>query len=211
MDLSVLNQDGQHLFSTLHTATTLKHTYLAGGTALAFQLQHRYSFDLDFFAQSLPRLDTWEDEMRHLGSFTLLHTHEQGFVGRINTVQISVTTFTHQLLEKPTLFHNIPIATLSDIAAMKLFALLGRSTRRDVYDLYFLAKHFSLTEMLVLFEHKFESIDVSEPLILKSLANVITIPDEPVDLIQPVTWQDVCMFWQHEVKQYMSDFENTTP
>lgn len=205
MDLSVLNTTGQDLFPKLHTASVHQNAYLAGGTALALQLKHRYSFDFNFFTPKLPKYAIWEQEMRSLGEFQPLQTHNQGHIGYVNQVQISLTTYKHKLLTGTLNFHSIRILQLEDLAAMKLFALLDRRRRRDIYDLYFLAQRFDLTEMLIFFEYKYSGVEISEPVILKRLNELDSIPDEPVNLIQAVSWDEVKNFWQKEVKRYVRD------
>jgi hypothetical protein len=46
---------------------SIQSAYLAGGTALAFQLGHRVSADLDFFSSQNPPYTALLDEMRERG------------------------------------------------------------------------------------------------------------------------------------------------
>jgi len=205
MDLSVLNPSGQEVFPKLHTVSVHKDAYLAGGTAVALHLNHRHSYDLDMFAPELPSVDDWEEDMHKLGDFEVLHLHPQSYVGKINDVQISLATYRHALLEKPTLFHNVRVAGIKDLAAMKLFTLLDRSRRRDVYDLYFIAQEHDLTDMLIYFEYKFEGVEISGPIILKFLSTLDEMEREEVKLIRDVSWDEVKNFWRREVKKYAKD------
>ena len=60
---------------------------------------------------------------------------------------------------------------------MKLYTLLTRTRKRDIYDLYFLAKNISLDEMMLLFEYKYEGVKISEPVILKALSDFEDVPE----------------------------------
>ena len=46
----VLSKNAKQSLALLAKSKILKSAYLAGGTALALQLGHRYSYDLDFFS-----------------------------------------------------------------------------------------------------------------------------------------------------------------
>lgn len=151
MDLTVLNPKTQNLLPKLGTLGFFKDAYLGGGTALALQISHRRSYDPDFFINKLPPLPNWQKELSSIGSFKFLHAHEQGYLGLLNKVQISLTSYPYPLLERCQVHQNLKIAGLKDLAAMKLFALLTRTRKRDIIDLYFLAKNFTLDEMFIFF------------------------------------------------------------
>jgi len=62
---------------------------------------------------------------------------------------------------------GIRMASLKDIAAMKLNAIAGRGSRKDFVDLFFLLKKFDLNEMMNFFIEKYSS--TSPFLVMKSL------------------------------------------
>jgi hypothetical protein len=51
--------------------------------------------------------------------------------------------------------NHIRLASTVDIAAMKVYAAEGRGTRKDFVDIYFLLKHYSLTELLTFYREKY--------------------------------------------------------
>ena len=51
---------------------------------------------------------------------------------------------------------------------MKLSAIAGRGKKKDFYDIYFLLRHYSLPQMLELYEQKFEAASIFH--LLKSLS-----------------------------------------
>lgn len=206
MDISVLNPAGQQLFAHLGALDVHRDAYLAGGTALALQLRHRYSYDFDFFTQELPSLENWRKSLEEVGELKVESTHPQGYLGNLNGVQISLSVYRHPLLKKPQVFYGTRVATLEDIAPMKLFVLLERTRKRDVYDLYFLAQEFGLVEMMIFFEHKMEGSEISEPVILKALNDLEDVEDEPIRLIREASWQEVKDFWYREVAEYTKKY-----
>jgi hypothetical protein len=123
--------------------------YLAGGTAIAFHLQHRRSNDLDLFGpanasfspfQALARSDSSAVRVVTVGEATL-HMEIRG-------VPIDVVRYPYPPLQKPTRGPaGFPVAGLVDLATNKLAAICKRGLKRDFWDLYVIAQSgFSLAE-----------------------------------------------------------------
>lgn len=53
MDMEVLDSVGYEICRNIAKSNLSKKFYLAGGTALALQLRHRKSYDLDFFQKEV--------------------------------------------------------------------------------------------------------------------------------------------------------------
>jgi hypothetical protein len=78
-----------------------------------------------------------------------------------------IVNYIYPWLFQPISSNDLVLASLEDIAAMKLSAITGRGTRKDFIDMFFLLKHFSLQQMLVFYQQKYS--DGNEFLVLKSL------------------------------------------
>jgi predicted nucleotidyltransferase component of viral defense system len=143
--------------------------YLAGGTALAIHLSHRISVDLDWFtpnpfadgmilAQSLRNSDV-DLEIEQVSQGTL---H-----GRVKGVRVTFLQYQYPFL-KPIEHWNemsCPLASLEDIACMKLSAVAQRGARKDFCDIYALGKNiFSLSQMLGFYQKKFSIRDIGSVL-----------------------------------------------
>jgi len=111
--------------------------YLAGGTALALQIGHRRSVDLDFFNDQpikktlLPKL---EERFAVALSPTVRSTSELTVF-----IQEVKTTFLHYpfpLLEEMVKGGIVRMASIRDIASMKAYTLGRRGTLKDYVDLY---------------------------------------------------------------------------
>ncbi len=131
-----------------------KQFYLAEGTAVALHLGHRRSYDLDFFTTerefpvSLPR-----QELESVGTLEILHEGKGTFVGKLNGIQVSFFIYPYRLLEPLVLLEGIQIASLPDLAAMKLEAIASRGVKRDFVDLYQICQvAIPLREVIRLFE-----------------------------------------------------------
>lgn len=127
--------------------------YLAGGTALAIQIGHRTSVDFDFYTQhhfqsgSLARLvyraldDRWEIEItRDLDDTFDLTTKPD--------IHLSCFYYEYPLLCPARVIMGVSVASLQDIAAMKILAISQRGRHRDFVDLYYLLGHFTVEEMI---------------------------------------------------------------
>jgi hypothetical protein len=176
------------LLKDLMKLEALQDFYLVGGTALALQIGHRISEDLDFFLdgpldhdkilEALP-LDTIEKARRPI------------FYGvYINGIKCDFATNTFPrklpLLE----VEGIRMAQPLEIAAMKLWAITRRGAKKDFWDLHFLLKQFELMEMLTFFRTKYPSV---EPMMVaRSLAYFVEAEeDEDPKPILAAKWGDV--------------------
>ena len=124
----------------------LKGWTLAGGTALAIQLGHRLSEDLDFMRWQTrrdERMDVdWPTIRRQLESVGevqsmdfLDHNHVEFIVSRVKLSFYARESKSPVVTTVPFL-NNIVLADMEAIAAMKMEVMLRRSKFRDYYDLY---------------------------------------------------------------------------
>ena len=111
--------------------------YLAGGTALALQIGHRRSVDLDFFCNEpikktlLPKLEEhWKVDLaptvRSVSELTVF----------IEGVKTTFLHYPFQLLREVVKGGIVPLASVRDIASMKAYTLGRRGTLKDYVDLY---------------------------------------------------------------------------
>jgi hypothetical protein len=166
--------------------------YLAGGTALAIQLGHRLSIDLDWFsAKDFPRT-ALRETLSAVGRFELTGEEEGTMHGLLDDVRISFLRYAYPLLFPLVAFEGVELADERDIAAMKLDAVSSRGSKKDFIDIYFLLKKYSLPELLEIFEKKYAGIKFNRLHILKSLSYFENAEDEPMPImLEPVIWEDV--------------------
>ncbi len=131
---------------------------LVGETSLSLQIGHRISIDLDLFS------DSNFDEIvvkNHLEKNYNLITEflaNETVKGDINGVQIDCIAHKYKWLAPATTIGNIRLASLEDIAAMKLNAISGNGTRiKDFIDIAYLSSIFSLNQMLDFYSLKYHS------------------------------------------------------
>jgi len=124
--------------------------YLSGGTALAaFYLGHRFSEDLDFFAEEPVDIEPIFAFLRSLANFEEIQ-YDHKFDRRIfllrsrkgKTLNVEFTLYPFKQVEPPTLIEGIQIDSVTDILANKLTAMTDRYDLKDYVDTYFAFKRF---------------------------------------------------------------------
>jgi hypothetical protein len=156
--------------------------YLAGGTALALLLGHRDSFDFDFFCStSFPTGDLFQKIEEVFAGHNVIKTQEakDTLTVIINEgVKVSFFAYPYKLVRPLLREENFEIASLEDIACMKLAAITSRSLLKDYVDLYFILNDIALAKILAFAKEKYSAIDTN--LILKSLVYFDDVEQEPV-------------------------------
>lgn len=156
--------------------------YLAGGTALALQLGHRDSIDFDFFTE-----ESFDPEALHQELLPVFAGHEvtitQAAPGTLSllldsSIRLSFLSYPYPLVAVTVDTPDLRLASIIDIGAMKLSAIVSRSTLKDYVDLYVILQYFKLSELLEAAQQKFPSLDVN--VILKALVYFEDIEDEPI-------------------------------
>lgn len=111
--------------------------YLAGGMALALHLGHRRSADFDWFT---PRTLAPAEVLKDLQSLAMpihVRQNDEGtFLGQVGGIDYSVFRYPYPLVEPPIRIASAAVASVTDIAAMKMTAIAQRATKRDYVDLH---------------------------------------------------------------------------
>ncbi len=136
-------------FRLLSRWEDIQNFYLAGGTGLALHLGHRFSVDLDFFSPDSQAVDfAQRAALRSLlddPTLAITSDTDSTFVAVWRSVGISFFRLDSYPLARPVfLVDGIRLASIEEIGAMKLAAIISRGTRKDMVDLYFILQHVSL-------------------------------------------------------------------
>jgi hypothetical protein len=130
--------------------------YLAGDTTLALYFQHRQSDDLDFFSEYkvepqklLKVLSQFETSIENI------RIHEGTLLISINKVKVSFMEYLYPLLKPFNLWEKTHLASIEDIACMKMIAIASRSERKDYYDLFEILKNLSPRDILESIQKKY--------------------------------------------------------
>lgn len=202
MFTTTLSENAAGALALLGKAGILKDAYLAGGTACALQLGHRVSLDLDFFTDKEFPTDIVLRQLEQLPGFKLDETAKWTILGSFPKVKFSYFYYPYPLIKKTTSFSQINIASLEDIAAMKIDAICSRGTKRDFIDLYFLTKLFSLKKMLTFYDKKYRRYSTNVYHIISSLNYFADAEEQdPPKMLIPASWSKIKDFFREEIKK----------
>jgi len=180
--------------------TEIKKAYLAGGTALALQIGHRISVDLDFFTRVEFDETETSTKLASLSGFVQDGTEKWTVWGKIGETRFSMFYYKYPLLEETLPFEGIQLASLADIAAMKIHAIEDRGTRRDFVDVYFLSKKYTLDEMLEYYQKKYSVLEDHLYSILRSLDYFEDAEQENQmpKMLTSISWEEVKEYFRKE-------------
>lgn len=179
------------LLKQLQQMPLLQNSRLVGGTALALQLGHRNSIDLDFFGEFqnsyIDFLNTFNNEGLTVNS---LQNTKSIHIFEIEGVKVDIVNYPYKWLEEPIEDDGIKLSGLKDIASMKLAAITNRGTKKDFIDMYFLLQHFSLNEMLGYYKTKYNTNSIYN--VIRSLVYFADAENDPMPKMYiPVIWDEV--------------------
>ncbi len=155
------------LLKKLQAVPAFSELRLVGGTALALQIGHRNSIDIDLFGKLSIDEIALNEALSNIGKLIQLKKSKNINIYSLNNIKLDIVNYPYQWIGQPIKTDTLLLAGLKDIAAMKLAAITSRGTKKDFIDVFFLLNRFSLPEMLDFYENKYH--DGSVFLVLKSL------------------------------------------
>lgn len=181
-----------------------EHFYLAGGTGLALQLGHRDSMDFDFFTQN--HIDTaklFNELLEIFEGRQIVRTLEEKDSLNIvvdGEIKLSFLRYPYALLKECSDEENFKLASIEDIACMKLSAIVSRAMEKDFVDLYFIIQKIPLKSLLAMLAQKMPSLDVN--LVLKSLVYFDDVMEEKIKFKHgfSVSMKELKRFFEAQVK-----------
>lgn len=181
----------------------LNNAYLAGGTALALQLGHRVSFDLDFFTPKEFDYRSVCVKLKKIIDFKVDEARNGTILGKISDIKFSLFVYKYKVLFSFKKFLGINILDLRDIAAMKIVAISDRGIKRDFVDLCFICKTgISLNDILNFYDKKYEKLASNLIHIKKSLVYFADAEgQETPRMLKLCNWNEVKKFFETEVKK----------
>ncbi len=180
--------------------------YLAGDSALCLRLAHRRSVDLDLFRTADFDSEQLLRELNAAGVKTQHAATQRNTVSfELEGVETSLMTFGYPPLETPDLNLGIPVASLPDIAAMKIEAVSSRGARQDFVDLYFICQEhgLGLDGALAAFEARFASANPDVLHRVKALTYFEDAEREPdLLMLRPIEWAEVRGYFEREAQRW---------
>jgi len=180
--------------------------YLAGGTALAIYLRHRISEDLDWFTENrIPDPLALAGELQGSGiPFAVSQVDRGTLHGQLHGVRISFLEYRYPLLSPLAEWTEFGclLASLEDIACMKLSAIAQRGSKKDFIDLYALMEAgLGLAKTLELYRKRFRVDDIAH--VLFGLAFFDDAEKEKTPkMLWGVNWETVRETLRKRIKEY---------
>ncbi|MBU1327485.1 nucleotidyl transferase AbiEii/AbiGii toxin family protein [Patescibacteria group bacterium] len=191
-----LREETKKAFEILSQQTWIKDQgwYLAGGTALALQTDHRVSVDLDFFIPK-PEIDV-PSLISSLSKYNwAISLREKGTLyGILEETKISFIAYPQFIPLQPFITDNmINILDARDIAVMKIIAVSQRGTKRDFFDLYWYTKNKEpLADVIKRIDFQYPKIQHNYHHIMKSLTYFDDAEEDPdPQILFEASWEQV--------------------
>jgi hypothetical protein len=198
---NVLLAETRHLLKRIKPEDLPAQSYLAGGTAVALHLGHRRSFDLDFFTPSEFIESQWENKIHHDFGFNLIKRDWQTLIGSIDKVKFSLFGYPYRQIYPNELLGMVSVASLPDLAAMKLDTIIGRGSKRDFIDIYFLMQRFTLETLFAFYQAKYGNFEERQLMLKKALVYFSDADkDEMPDMIASVKWIEIKKMFLKKIK-----------
>ncbi len=202
LSLQTVYPNTLELLKTLMQLPILSDMRLVGGTSLALQYGHRRSVDLDFFGTTTSDVDELTETLReNVGELTMLSASKTIRVYNISNVKVDIVNYIYPWIDEPIKENGLILASPIDIAAMKVNAVIGRGTKKDFVDIYYLLQHFSFDDLMHFYLKKYS--DGSEYRALLSMTYFDDADPHPMPyMFEDISWERmkecICM----EVEKY---------
>ena len=135
-------------------------TRLVGGTALSLQIGHRESDDLDLFSVEPLEGMLIQKLLVDKYGFVPSVVSDNTLIGFVEGVKIDVIYHPFPWLEPAIEEEGIRIATVTDIAAMKMHAIINSGKRpKDFVDVAFLSMRYSYNQIKQLLLRRYPAYD----------------------------------------------------
>jgi len=157
---------------------------------LALQIGHRKSIDIDLFGLLNVDFDVLTDELKSIGDLVVLGNSKNIHTYLIDEIKVDIVHYEYPWLKNKIVIDEIHLASIEDIAAMKLNAIIGRGSKKDFIDLYYILQQFDLAQLMSFYGQKFR--DGSSFLVLKSLVYFEDADLEAMPrMFEDLSWEEV--------------------
>ncbi|MHB2027317.1 MAG: nucleotidyl transferase AbiEii/AbiGii toxin family protein [Acidimicrobiales bacterium] len=172
--------------------------YMSGGTALTVHLLHRVSRDLDIFLERPEDLKSLWTKFQEIGNARATQRDDSTINCVIDDTRVQVLEAGAQKMVAPFItVGGIRIASVDDIMASKLSAVIGRGELRDYFDIMKIEQDRALMVeaglSLLIMKFTPEQPDRYVMHAVKSLSYLDDIPDDPA---LPVSRQVIEKYWR---------------
>ncbi|MDP3724489.1 MAG: nucleotidyl transferase AbiEii/AbiGii toxin family protein [bacterium] len=168
--------------------------YLAGGTALTLQFDHRTSVDLDFFTHHKDFDAGFISTALLPYKWVITRTDKGTLYGELEGTKISFIAYPYFVPKQPFITYNfINILDAQDIAVMKIIAISQRGKKRDFFDLYwYITQREPLLNIIERVATQYPNLEHNYHHIIKSLMFFEEAEEDPEpQIFFDATWEQV--------------------
>lgn len=179
--------------------------YLAGGTALALQIGHRISVDLDFFSDNPIKKTLLAKIENGFGNTSVLVNTKNELTVLLSGVKTSFIHYPFILKEKTVNTNIVPLASVLDIASMKAYTMGRRRSFKDYIDLYCIVSENMITLDVIISDAKEKYKEgFNDRLFCEQLISPEDLDDEEIIWLSPKQSKSkVQSFFKEKVKEFL--------
>ena len=144
----IFDKDRYELLKKISEVVSIDNYYMIGGTALSLQLGLRESYDFDFCVKNQFNNEILLDELKSIGKVEVIQNQKGTCDIILNGVQVSFFYYPNKVIKDFVETEEMPdlkIASILDIAIMKVVAIGGRGAKKDFFDLYNIIEKCNIT------------------------------------------------------------------
>lgn len=190
--------------------------YLAEGTGLALYLGHRFSIDLDFFSTESDAVSPGERAVFRQTfndpSLEIIFDKDTTFVANWRGVGLSFFRLSlYPLVQSPLMLEGVPVATVEEIGAMKLAAVIDRGTRKDMVDLYYILLQTPIEKLFEVAAVKYANVRTFAISATRALAYSVDAEALPMpQMLDRTPWSKMKQFLEKQAlnagRKHLEDF-----
>ncbi len=150
---NIIDENRYTLLKKITENISITNYYMIGGTGLSLQLGLRESYDFDFCVSTEFNNEILLKELQPLGKMEVKQNQKGTCEVILNGVQVSFFYYPNKIIKEYVIPEEMPklrIASILDIAIMKIIAIGGRGAKKDFFDLYNIINkcNFTITELV---------------------------------------------------------------
>lgn len=145
---NIFDKNRYELLKKISEVVSIDDYYMIGGTALSLQLGLRESYDFDFCVKNEFNNEILLNELKSIGNVEVIQNQKGTCDVLLNGVQVSFFYYPNKVLKdftKAEEMPNLKMASVLDIAVMKVVAIGGRGAKKDFFDLYNIIEKCNIT------------------------------------------------------------------
>jgi hypothetical protein len=204
------------LLQRLMSLPELHKHHLVGGTALALQIGHRVSVDIDLFSPAETNYNEIEESISRefKDEFKVAHYINSNFGKGICLYLEGIKTdiidwkmpFKYPIIE----MEKIRMASKEDILGMKLDIITAapeyaRYDKKDFVDLVCLFNDFSIAQMIEIYKQRHPQLVFPERMVLEGLQYAELADKKPnPNMLIDLSWEEVKSRIAHAIQDYLN-------